>query len=172
MKSIIDDKNFIGGVPMTKKYYGYYSSPIGILEIICSEDTILSVMFVERENSVMNKGNEILENTIIQLNEYFNGSRKEFNLKVSLSGTDFQKNVWNELLKIPYGETLSYKSLAIRVGNEKSVRAVGSANGKNKICIIVPCHRVIGANGSLTGYAGGIDRKQWLLNHEKNILSI
>lgn len=122
MKSITDDKNFIGGVPMTKKYYGYYSSPIGI--------------------------------------------------KVSLSGTDFQKNVWNELLKIPYGETSSYKSLAIRVGNEKSVRAVGSANGRNKVWIIVPCHRVIGANGSLTGYAGGIDRKQWLLNHEKNILSI
>ncbi|WP_027632760.1 methylated-DNA--[protein]-cysteine S-methyltransferase [Clostridium hydrogeniformans] len=152
---------------MNKKYYGYYNSPIGILEIICSEDAILSVMFVDQENYVMDKGNEILENTIIQLNEYFNGSRKEFNLRFSLSGTDFQKNVWNELLKIPYGETLSYKDLAIRIGNEKSVRAVGSANGKNKIWIIVPCHRVIGVNGSLNGYAGGIDRKQWLLNHEK-----
>lgn len=165
-------KILLGSVCMIKKYYGYYNLPIGILEIICSEDSILSVMFVEQEKSVMNKGNEILENTIAQLNEYFNGSRKAFDLKVSLNGTDFQKNVWNELLKISYGETLSYKSLAIRVGNEKSVRAVGSANSRNKIWIIVPCHRVIGTNGSLTGYAGGIDRKQWLLNHEKNILSI
>lgn len=164
-------KILLGGVCMIKKYYGYYNSPIGILEIICSEDSILSVMFVEQEKPVMNKGNEILEKTIAQLNEYFNGSRRTFDLKVSLNGTDFQKNVWNELLNISYGETLSYKNLAIRVGNEKSVRAVGSANGRNKIWIIIPCHRVIGTNGSLTGYAGGIDRKQWLLNHEKNILS-
>lgn len=157
---------------MVKKYYGYYNSPIGILEIICSEDSLLSVMFVEEEKSVMNKANQILENTIEQLNEYFNGSRKLFDLEVSLEGTDFQKNVWNELLKIHYGETLSYKNLAIRLGNVKSVRAVGGANCRNKISIIVPCHRVIGNDGSLTGYAGGIDRKQWLLNHERDILSI
>jgi len=153
---------------MTRKYYGYYHSPIGLLEIICSEDALLSVMFVEKERPVVNEESVILEKTITQLNEYFNGKRKEFNLKISLKGTDFQKQVWNEVLKIPYGKTLSYKSVAAKIGNEKSVRAVGKANGRNVIWIIVPCHRVIGTNGSLTGYAGGLERKQWLLKHEKN----
>jgi methylated-DNA-[protein]-cysteine S-methyltransferase len=151
---------------MIKKYFGYYHSPIGILEIICSEDAVLSVMFVDKEMPV-EENNIVLEKTVSQLDEYFNGMRKEFDLKISLDGTDFQKKVWNELLNIPYGTTLSYKELAIKIGNEKGVRAVGNANGKNMIWIIVPCHRVIGTNGSLTGYAGGLDRKQWLLEHEK-----
>lgn len=154
---------------MIKKYIGYFHSPIGILEIICSEDALLSVMFVEKDNLV-NEANEILKNTIVQLEEYFKGSRKQFDIKIWVEGTDFQKQVWNELLRIPYGETLSYKELAMKIGNEKSVRAVGSTNGKNRITIIVPCHRVIGANGSLTGYAGGLERKQWLLEHEKRFI--
>lgn len=155
---------------MIKKYYGYYNSPIGILEIICSENVLLSVMFVEKEKLVGKVNNAVLENTIKQLDEYFDGRRKEFNIKMELEGTDFQKQVWSELLKIPFGETISYKNLAIRIGNEKSSRAVGNANGKNMIWIIIPCHRVIGTDGSLTGYAGGLERKQWLLEHEKNLI--
>ncbi|WP_315121731.1 methylated-DNA--[protein]-cysteine S-methyltransferase [uncultured Clostridium sp.] len=156
---------------MIKRYYGYYHSPIGILEIICSEEALLSVMVIDKEKPT-SETNLILENTIIQLDEYFNGNRKEFDLKVSLEGTNFQKQVWNELLKIPYGKTLSYKELAIKIGNEKAVRAVGNANGRNIIWIIVPCHRVIGTNGNLTGYAGGLGIKQWLLVHEKSFENV
>ena len=150
---------------MIKKYYGYYNSPIGILEIISSEDAILSVMFVDEEKQT-DVTNPMLEKAIAQIDEYFKGKRKEFDLKVSFEGTDFQKKVWKELMNIPYGKTLSYKEMAINIDNEKAVRAVGSANSKNIISIIVPCHRVIGANGTLTGYAGGLHRKQWLLEHE------
>ncbi|MBU5483224.1 methylated-DNA--[protein]-cysteine S-methyltransferase [Clostridium sp. MSJ-11] len=156
---------------MIKKYYGYYHSPIGILEIICSEDKLLSVMVIDKEKP-RSESNLILENTIIQLDEYFNGNRKEFDLKISLEGTDFQKQIWSELMKIPYGRTLSYKELAIKIGNEKAVRAVGNANGRNIIWVIVPCHRVIGTNGSLTGYAGGLGVKQWLLEHEKSFVNL
>lgn len=156
---------------MTKKYYGYYTSPIGILEIICSEDEVLSVMFAEKEDKIT-KTNAILEKTMLQLNEYFNGSRKEFDLKIRLEGTDFQKQVWHALTKIPYAKTLTYKELALKVGNEKAMRAVGNANSKNKVGIIIPCHRVIGSNGDLTGYAGGKHRKKWLLEHEKKMTDL
>ncbi len=101
-----------------------------------------------------------------ELDEYFQGERKEFTVPLDLVGTDFQKQVWSELLKIPYGKTISYKQLAERVGDVKSVRAVANANAKNKIAILVPCHRVIGSDNSLTGYAGGVDRKKKLLNTE------
>ncbi|MBB6217884.1 methylated-DNA-[protein]-cysteine S-methyltransferase [Anaerosolibacter carboniphilus] len=151
---------------MIKKFYGYYHSPIGIVEIICSEDALLSAMFVDEEKAT-NETNFILEETVMQLDEYFKGIRKTFDLKISLEGTVFQKKVWKELLTIHYGEILSYKELAIKIGNRKAVRAVGNANGKNNISIVVPCHRVIGTNGSLTGYAGGLERKNWLLEHEK-----
>lgn len=153
---------------MVNRFYGYYHSPIGILEIICDDESLLSVMFVIVEKPI-SETNLILEKTIAQLTEYFNGYRKDFDLKLSFEGTDFQKKVWGELMTIPYGNTVSYKDIAVKIGNEKSVRAVGNANGKNKISIIVPCHRVIGSNGTLTGYAGGLDRKQWLLKHEKSI---
>ena len=100
--------------------------------------------------------------------EYFNGERREFNLPIFIEGTDFQKKVWNALVNIPYGKTCSYKDIAIAIGNEKAVRAVGHANNKNKLPIVIPCHRVIGINGKLVGYAGGIDRKDKLLELEKN----
>ena len=104
-----------------------------------------------------------------QLDEYFAKKRTIFDLPFDLNGTTFQRNVWNELLKIPFGRTVSYIRIARALGDEGTVRAVGAANGKNKIAIIIPCHRVIGADGSIVGYAGGIDRKQWLLDFEKNI---
>lgn len=101
-----------------------------------------------------------------QIGEYFNGTRKIFDLPILLVGTDFQKNVWNGLLQIPFGETRSYKQQSIFLGNEKAIRAVAGANGENGIAIIIPCHRVIGENGHLTGYGGGLWRKKWLLEHE------
>jgi len=104
-----------------------------------------------------------------ELNEYFAGKRTEFTVPLHLVGTDFQKKVWSELLKIPYGETISYKQLAERTGDPNASRAVANANGMNKIALIVPCHRVIGANGKLTGYAGGLERKEFLLSLEKGI---
>jgi methylated-DNA-[protein]-cysteine S-methyltransferase len=101
-----------------------------------------------------------------QLLEYFSGSRKEFDLPLQQEGTEFQQKVWAELYKIPFSETISYLELAKRLGDVKCIRAAGTANGKNKIAVIVPCHRVIGSDGSLTGYAGGMHRKDWLLRHE------
>jgi len=150
---------------MTNKFYGYYNSPIGILEIIASEDAIISAMFVE-EIGESSGETEILKEAIKQFYEYFNGTRKDFNIKYEIRGTEFQKKVWQVLVEIPYGVTLSYKELANKIGNEKASRAVGKANSKNIISIIIPCHRVIGADKSLTGYSGGLHRKRWLLDFE------
>ena len=151
---------------MTKKYYGHYDSPIGILEIITSDDAVISAMFVEevKESTIEP---DILKQAIKQFDEYFKGIRKEFHIKCKWQGTGFQEKVWSALTEIPYGVTLSYKELAIVIGNDKASRAVGKANSKNIISIIIPCHRVIGSNKSLTGYAGGLNRKQWLLEHER-----
>lgn len=151
---------------MTKRYYGYYNSPIGVLEIITSGDAVISAMFVDemKENT---ENLEILNVAIKQYDEYFKGTRREFDIKCEAQGTEFQEKVWKSLEEIPYGVTLSYKELAMVIGNEKASRAVGKANSKNIISIIIPCHRVIGADKSLTGYAGGLDRKQWLLGHER-----
>lgn len=150
-----------------------YRSPIGMLEIVGTEDLIQSILFVERENimNVMDASTpKIVKECYHQMDEYFQGKRRDFTFPYSLEGTEFQKNVWQALTTIPYAETGSYKDIAIKIGNEKAIRAVGSANGKNKISIAVPCHRIIGSNGTLTGYAGGLWRKEWLLNHEKNIV--
>lgn len=157
---------FYGGSCMTNKFYGYYESPIGLLEVVCSETSLLSAVFVNKRNPA-NQLNSILKETMSQLDEYFKGKRQQFHLPISFKGTHFQKLVWNELLNIPFGQTISYKDLAVSLGNEKATRAVGNANGKNIISIVVPCHRVIGSDKSLTGYAGGIDRKKWLLEHER-----
>lgn len=109
---------------------------------------------------------EVLEDAVYQLKEYFEGHRKEFDLKLNPTGTDFQKKVWNALLEIPFGKTLSYLELSKRLGDVKAIRAVASANGKNPIWLVIPCHRVIGSNGDLIGYSAGLDRKKWLLEHE------
>ena len=151
---------------MTQRYYYYYDSPIGILEISTTEEELISILYVDekRENTEQPK---ILKEVIKQIQEYFNGERKEFDIKFKLKGTEFQEKVWNALTHIPYGETVSYKYIATKIGNEKAVRAVGNTNGRNVINIVVPCHRVIWSNKSLTGYGGGLDRKLWLLQHEE-----
>ena len=151
------------------KYTGYIKVSAGIIKIICSEEYVLSVSFSDtiKEND---KGSEVLDKALKQMNEYFSGERKKFDLPLYFEGTEFQKSVWNELRKIPYGTTVSYKDIAEGIKNEKAVRAVGNANNKNKIMIIVPCHRVIGKNGKLVGFAGGLDKKEFLLEHEKKFV--
>ena len=148
-------------------YISFYESPIGLIKIVANERAIVSLDFVYKKSKEKENENEIIRVCKRQLDEYFKGIRKEFDIEFEVEGTEFQKMVWRELQRIPYGQKRSYKDIAIAIGNEKSVRAVGGANNKNKIAIIIPCHRVIGSDGSLTGYAGGLWRKQWLLEHEE-----
>lgn len=147
------------------KGLAYYTSPVGELVIESDEDKIVTVNFLKdlKHEEVRTS---TIDQCIAQLDEYFFAGRKFFTLELDLRGSDFQKRVWNELLTIPYGTTISYEDLAIRIGNIKSIRAVGLANGQNPIAIIVPCHRVIGKSGGLVGYGGGLDKKEWLLYHE------
>lgn len=152
---------------MTQKFVSYLKSQIGQLKITADENSINSILFVfDNTEMEVENSNEILEICKKQLNEYFVGERKEFDVNINQEGTEFQQKVWNELVKLPFGKTVSYNYIAERVGGKNMMRAVGSANGKNQISIIVPCHRVIGSDGSLTGYAGGMWRKEWLLKHE------
>lgn len=130
-------------------------------------DNELTPNFALAPNNASSTVNPVLEDCMKQLDEYFKCERKEFTIRYQLQGTDFQTKVWNELCKIPYGKTVSYGDIAAAAGFGGSSRAAGGAIGSNKISIIIPCHRVIGKNGKLTGYAGGLQRKEWLLNHEK-----
>lgn len=146
-----------------------YTSPIGSLEITDEDKKVISLHFsnklpTKEELSLFQK--EIVH----QLDEYFTGKRKEFHLSLNPSGTDFQKKVWNALQTIPYGTTCSYKEIAQKIGNEKACRAVGMANNRNPIAIIIPCHRVIGCNGKLVGYAGGLKTKETLLSLEQKFI--
>jgi methylated-DNA-[protein]-cysteine S-methyltransferase len=143
----------------------YMDSPVGLLEVRCTEGGLRSMNFVEEKKFDENPS-EYTQLTIKQLSEYFEGKRKDFDLPFDLEGTDFQKRVWTELLKIPFGKTRSYMEQTKALGDVKAIRAVASANGQNKIAIIIPCHRVIGSDGSLTGFAGGLHRKKWLLEFE------
>ncbi len=148
-------------------YKTYYDSPIGILEISGTENGITGVHFVEKKSDPNPAIPLPLKECVQQLNEYFVGDRKEFSLNLLLDGTDFQKKVWNQLMKISYGKAVSYKDVAKAIRNDKAFRAVGSANGRNNIAIIIPCHRVIAHDGTLGGYGGGLGKKEWLLDHEK-----
>ena len=153
----------------------YYHSPIGWVEIQVSHDVVTSVVFCDEQKNDEQKNDthaasEILKECVCQLDEYFGGRRMVFDVPVSQRGTEFQQSVWNALMDIPFGKTVSYAEVAKTLNNPLSVRAVGAANGQNKVWIIVPCHRVIGSNGSLTGYAGGIERKKWLLAHEAHVM--
>jgi methylated-DNA-[protein]-cysteine S-methyltransferase len=148
------------------KYRVIYNCPLGFQEISAEDDAIVSILYRDEKPEITDVSNGIIDSCINQLNEYFAGSRKTFDLNLKLIGTDFQKTVWHELLKITYGETITYLELANRLFNRNAIRAVGSANGKNPVNIIVPCHRVIGVNGKLVGYGGGLWRKEWLLEHE------
>ena len=143
------------------------SSPIGEISLAAEGDFITDVVFGADFPDGIKGDSPLLDNAVSQLNEYFAGTRKIFDLPLYFKGTEFQKRVWQELSKIPYGETISYKDLAERTGNIKACRAVGMANNKNPIPIIIPCHRVIGASGKLTGYAGGLDIKKFLLELEQ-----
>lgn len=143
----------------------YFKTPLGITKVEGDENGITVI-------SILSKGEisveipENLKEAISQLNDYFDGKRTDFNFKLNPKGTDFQQKVWQELLNIPFGKTISYLELSKKIGDIKAIRAVASANGKNPLWIVIPCHRVIGTDGSLTGYAGGLWRKKWLLEHE------
>jgi methylated-DNA-[protein]-cysteine S-methyltransferase len=152
--------------------FSYYESPIGRL-LLTSDGTALTGLYMEPSHKAQGTGGWAedamaapLAAAMRQLTEYFDGTRREFDLALRLQGTAFQTRVWRELTEIPYGQTWSYGQLAKRIDNPSASRAVGLANGRNPISILVPCHRVIGADGSLTGYGGGLERKRWLLAHE------
>ncbi|HLC82745.1 MAG TPA: methylated-DNA--[protein]-cysteine S-methyltransferase, partial [Bacteroidia bacterium] len=132
----------------------YYSSPIGTLEIKGNDDGLCSLEFMEETIDPTEKVHESIKEVVYQLDEYFTGIRKEFGLKLNPEGTEFQKKVWKELIEIPFGKTWSYLDIALKLGDKNATRAVGNSNGKNPIAIVVPCHRVIGSTGKLTGYAG------------------
>jgi len=153
----------------------FYPSPIGILQIKASDEAILSVVFLNtsplpahavKMQSPGISGQPLIDNCLLQLNDYFYGQGRNFTLPLRQHGTDFQQQVWLALTDIPYGITISYLELSKRINKVKAIRAVGIANGQNSIALMVPCHRVIGTNGSLTGYRGGVWRKRWLLEHE------
>jgi len=160
-----------GGHYMTKLYNLDYKSPIGIIEINGSESAVCSILFAERQQ-LLNVANQctpqVLLDCVKQLDEYFHGQRFHFTFPYHIEGTQFQKQVWQALTDIAYAEQGTYKAIALSIGNEKAIRAVGNANGKNKLSIVIPCHRIIGSDGTLTGYAGGLWRKEWLLQHEKS----
>ena len=151
-------------------YYQQSPCPFGTLHIYADEQHLKAVLFESwnkvSSHEIINKSNHVIEQTHRQLDEYFKGQRMNFDLPLKAEGTEFQQTVWQTLCKIPYGQTWNYGQLATAIGNKNASRAVGAANGKNPISIIVPCHRVIGANGTLTGYAGGLKVKEWLLKHE------
>ena len=150
----------------------FYQTPVGSIQIKIAGGFISGLKFIDREESQtdsaeLSAGDKIIfQKCVKQLDEYFSGNRKIFDLPLQQEGTDFQQKVWKELIRIPFGKTITYQQLAQRIGNVKSIRAAASANGRNNLWIVVPCHRIIGSDGSLTGYAGGLKRKKWLLDHE------
>jgi methylated-DNA-[protein]-cysteine S-methyltransferase len=147
----------------------FVNSPLGITKIVGDEKGIASISVLDSEEEITQIIPEELQDCVYQLNEYFEGTRKHFNLKLNPQGTDFQQEIWKLLQTIPYGKTTSYLELSKTFGDVKAIRAVANANGKNPLWIVIPCHRVIGSDGSLTGYAGGLHRKKWLLDHESPV---
>lgn len=145
-------------------YRDNYETPIGKMEIIANDSAVLSIHFVDQPAEICS--NHITDLAKQQMLEYFSGQRREFDMPMTSQGTDFQKRVWNALTTVAYGKTCSYRDIAEKIMNPKAVRAVGTANGRNPMTIVVPCHRIIGSDGSLTGYASGTERKAWLLRHE------
>ena len=144
----------------------YYQTPVGVAKIIEEDGFITTIHILDGEHEVTTTDNALLLDAVNQFDEYFSGKRLQFNLPLKQNGTDFQQSVWQYLQHIPYGTTTSYAKLSEQMEQPLAIRAIAAANGKNNLWIAVPCHRVIGSNGSLTGYAGGLWRKQWLLQHE------
>ena len=161
---------------MAEIFTTYYHSPVGVMEIKGTSTHVASILYREEAPEMDAAIPPVLQVCVEQLSEYFAGVRQVFTLPFAQTGTDFQQKVWQALAWIQYGETVSYMNIALKLGDAKSIRAVGNANGKNKLNLVVPCHRVIGSNGKLVGYGGGLWRKQWLLEHEakiaKGILSL
>lgn len=145
-------------------------TPLGTLQLIATDVALVKVLFADQFVKDDSLSNDITRLAVKQLREYFEGNRKEFDIPVQLKGTEFQQKVWNTLVDIPYGKTINYKELAVMCGDSGASRAVGTANGKNPLPIIFPCHRVIGADGTLTGYSGGLDKKEKLLKLEGVLL--
>lgn len=142
------------------------NTPLGVAKISGDVDGVTSIIVLNSEEPLTDIIPEELQECVTQLQEYFEGQRQQFTFKINPQGTDFQKRIWELLLDIPYGKTTTYLELSKTYGDVKAIRAVANANGKNPLWIVVPCHRVIGTNGNLTGYAGGLHRKKWLLEHE------
>jgi methylated-DNA-[protein]-cysteine S-methyltransferase len=155
---------------LNSTYKSHLETPIGTLEIKADEENILSILFLDDSIIETENTNAVIEICKLQLAEYFAEKRKEFDLPLRFSGTEFQNKVWRQLQTISFGKTISYLQMAKNLGDPKCIRAAGTANGKNPFAILVPCHRVIGSNGDLIGYAGGLWRKQWLLEHEGNLV--
>ncbi len=143
----------------------YIKTPLGTAKITGDEHGVASISILE-EGQITKKTPPVLKEAVNQLQDYFKGKRSDFDFKLNPQGTEFQQKVWKSLLEIPFGKTVSYMDITKKIGDVKAIRAVASANGKNPLWIVVPCHRVIGTDGSLTGYAGGLWRKKWLLEHE------
>ena len=148
-------------------HYAYMATPVGMLTIAEEDGFITNIAFGQRTFDGILGENALICKAKAQLEEYFAGTRKDFDLPLDMKGTDFQKRVWSALTAVPYGRTASYKDIARMVDSPKGFRAVGMANNRNPIVIVVPCHRIVGANGSMTGYAGGIEAKEFLLELEK-----
>ena len=147
----------------------YIQTPLGPAKIEGDEKGLNAITVLDASEEITEIIPEVLEDAVYQIQEYFEGERKAFDLNLNPQGTDFQNRVWEELLNIPFGKSLSYLELSKKLGDVKAIRAVAAANGKNPLWIVVPCHRVIGSDGSLTGYAGGLHRKKWLLEHESPV---
>lgn len=163
-------------MPANATYFTIMSTPVGELTLTSDGDALTAVYFEDPKYRPATTDNWIRDDAVLttarrQLEEYFRGERTTFDLGLAPSGTDFQRSVWRALTGIPFATTTSYGAIAARIGRPSASRAVGAANGRNPISIVVPCHRVIGSGGDLTGYGGGLDRKRWLLNHEAVVLS-
>jgi methylated-DNA-[protein]-cysteine S-methyltransferase len=154
---------------MSVSYYAYHESPIGLIEVGGTATHIVSLYFVEDRRVAFEPHPTVLE-AVRQVAEYLSGERRAFELDLALHGTAFQERVWRQLLTVPYGQAATYQDIANALGKPKAVRAVGAANGQNPISIVVPCHRIIGSDGKLVGYGGGLWRKEWLLRHEGYLL--
>lgn len=149
--------------------FAYWESPIGLVEISCSPAGMTGLNFVEAPGHPV-AAVPFLAQAVEQIAAYFAGALRVFDLPLDLRGTEFQRRVWAQLLTVPYGQTASYLDIALALGDPKSIRAVGAANGRNPVSIVVPCHRIIGSDGKLIGYGGGLWRKEWLLRHEGSLL--
>lgn len=150
----------------SKLFKAYYNSPLGILELISDKDALRALSFKEIAGE-SNDSLPILNETIKELDSYFKGKLKQFSIPLKPDGTPFQKQVWQALRQIPYGETRSYGEVAQMISKPQASRAVGGANNRNRLAIVIPCHRIVGSKGALTGYAGELWRKEWLLKHEQ-----